>query len=240
MAVRTLLSTGRQRLTPFAKFLVVIFAIILALVVYFTAAGEDEDSKILPANNPISFIADNSDIYSVIAILKGKENQSNVNLFIEVCGGFGIDTVFFMTTEYMEENPKLIEKIYAEGHTVGLLCNNTAKLSRSAFMKYLANCNDSFYSLTGKYPKYCHVLGSPSPYAAEVINAYGQYYVSYGVEINAERNQSIKNGFVVAVDLSESDGVYAFARAVSAALENKLKAVSMKEFMIAYESVHES
>ena len=232
--------TSSKKLTPFSKCIVIIFAVIFALAVYFVASGEDGIQDILPAANPISYIAEDCDIYTVIVILTGKETKNNINIFMEICGGFDIEAVFFMTTEYMDKNASLVEKIYSEGHTVGLVCRETSKLTRSGFMKYLARCNDEFYSLTGRYPKYCYIEGSPSPYAPEVINAYGQYYVSYGVEITREKDKQIKNGFIVAVNLTESDGSYAFARAVSGALEAKLKAVNMKEFIKTYEQLQES
>ncbi|MDD4124104.1 MAG: hypothetical protein PHW77_00025 [Eubacteriales bacterium] len=232
----------RKKIKPLTKFIIIVFAVIGALTVYFSVVGEGnfDAEKTVPTGSPISYIAGDCDIFTVIAVITGNETKSNIMLFMEVCGGFNIDAVFFMSTEYMDKSGDIVEKIYSEGHTVGLLCNATSKLTRSGFMKFLANRNDEFYAQTGRYPKYCYITGTPCQYASEVINAYGQYYVSHSAEITENRDQVIKNGYIVAVDLTGNDGVYAFVRAVSQALDSKLKAVSMKEFMKEYESIHES
>jgi hypothetical protein len=215
---------------------------VVALSIYASATGGGggDSEEVSSTGDPITCISSGSDIYTVITVITGSENKKSLSLFMEVCNGFGIKAVFFMNTGYMADNKETVEKIYTEGHTVGLLCASTSDLTRSGFMKYLANRNDEFYSVTGRYPKYCYISGTPCRYASEVINAYGQYYISYSVFITASREQSIQSGYVAAVDLSDEDGVYAFARAVSEASGAKLKAVSMKEFIEKYESIQES
>ncbi len=243
MSVITYWSVRRRRISPLTKLAVIIFAVIIALTVYVYASaggGGSGPEEAVPTGNPISYISGDCDIYTVIAVLCGDVSAKDITLFTEVCGGFGIDAVFFMSTDYMSKNSEIVKKIYSEGHTAGLLCESTSGLTRSGFMKYLANRNDEFYAVTGRYPKYCFISGTPCRYASEVINAYGQYYVSYSVEITGSRDQTIKNGYITAVNLAGGDGAYAFARAVSQAASVKLHAVSMKEFMIEYESIRES
>lgn len=240
MGVITMWSMRRKRISPLTKLIIFVLALISAVLIYVSAIGENSGSEeAVPTGNPISYISGDCDIYTVVVVITGKESKNNISLFTEVCGGFGISAVFFMSTDYMDKNADIVEQIYSGGHTVGLLCDSTSNLTRSGFMKYLANRNDEFYSATGRYPKYCFISGTPCRYASEVISAYGQYYVSYSVEISGSRDQTIKSGYIAAVNLTDGDGVYAFARAVSQASGSKLRSVSMKEFMEKYESVRE-
>lgn len=230
----------KRRGAPWARVIIFVAAIALSVLVYALAGNGGSGSEDVSAGVPITCVSYNDKIYSVITVIINSASGKNITLFSEVCNGFGVSAVFFMDTAFIKKNTELVNNLLSSGHEIGLLLSDTSEYSRSGFMKFLANKNDEFFKSAGKYPKYCYISGKACKSAAEVINAYGQYYISYAAKIEKDKSDVIRGGIIAAVDLTDAENIYAFAREISAAMSKGLKPSAMKEFVKEYDILAES
>lgn len=224
----------RKTSKPFG--FVTVLVLFLMFVISLYAACTEWCGKAVEADGAVYRITTGKSIFTSVILIDESTDEESIDLFMQICRGFGLKVTFFIDADKLEKVSGSINKLFAEGHTAGLYLTDSRKLSRSGFMKYLAECNDKFRTYTGKYPKYCVSDSNPNDYASEVIGAYGQYYIGFGFTPDNGGDARINRGDIVKADLSSEDGIYAFAKAVSQGLKDGLKAVGMKEYINEYES----
>ncbi len=213
----------------------VVTAVIVVLICVSSAGNGDVPAS---AFSTISHIDTPAPIYTVIAVTENKTNAETLEIFAGICVGFGIEPTVFTSTDSIGRTDGVLSEVDGFSYEYGLLCENTEKMSRSAFMKYLALGNDEFYRVCGKHSACVYINGANSPYASEVMASYGQYGMTYSVF--SGKSDSVRNGDIIAVDISDKNSVYGLVDLLSRAAKNGLECVPMKEYIREYESIAES
>lgn len=218
--------------------LVLTFVVLVVIAVLICVSSAGSGDVPVSAFSPISRIDTPSPIYTIIAVTENKMNAETLEIFAGICVGFGIEPTVFTRTDNIGTTDGVLSTVGGFSYEYGLLCENTEKMSRSSFMKYLALGNDEFYRVCGKHSACVYINGAGSPYASEVMASYGQYGITYSVF--SGRSDSVRNGDIIAVDITDKDSVYGLVELLSRAASVGLKCVPMKEYIREYESIAES
>lgn len=180
---------------------------------------------------PIKGISTQENIYTVTANLTGSEKDKDIELLLSVCNGLGIKVTFFVEPDWLNDNEDLASEIQKTS-AIGLLINkNLNGKSRNSVMQYIAGCNDDFFAASGKYPKYVRISGTPDQNVTQVLNAYGQYCVSYQSALTEDTSAAIKKGCIADIGVINDKSGYILAQSVSAAIKNSLTCIEMEKFL---------
>lgn len=163
---------------------------------------------------PVQKIETESNVYSLTINLSGGESEKDVKLLSQVLKGFKTKATFFTSTEWLEKNSALVEKIQNDGHYFGLIIDNgRSSMSRDETMYFLASENDRFFHVTSYYPSFVRIENDKSGKIPELLNAFGQKYVSSSITLSAS-NTEIKAGDIVSVVKVDSETPYYVAEFV--------------------------
>jgi len=98
-------------------------------------------------------------------------------------------------------------------------------------MSYVADRNDEFFSQSGKYPKYVRVSGPSDGTVTQVLNAYGQYCISFEAVLTKGSTGTIKQGSIIDIGIIDGDTAYLLAGAVSEAIAASLTCIELDSFL---------
>ena len=175
--------------------------------------------------------------YSYTSTLTGKETLQDIYLLSNVLEELEVKVSFFVESAWLKKNTSVYEKLVAGGHIFGLFIDKDfSRDSRNEIMRYIAKENDTFYAVTGKYPKYVRVKSDNSGKINEVLNAYCQYNVSYSFILEQSGKGNIDAGNIVELDISNSDIPYIALGAISSANKKGLVAVGLNNLLYSFES----
>ena len=206
--------------------LVLIFCAVLAR---FNNENEIGDSieTYLPINN----VETNKSVYAITIDLSGEEKTQNVKLLSQVMKGLKVKGTFFVSADWIKKNQILFNKIKEDGHFFGLkISNNSTNMTRSEAMYYLAAENDDFYRQSEIYPSVVRIEQDKSGKIPELINAFGQTYVSYSV-ILEDTSVQIDSGDIVFVEKINENTPYIVAEIIGKCSSNNLVSVSLNDLL---------
>ncbi|PKM61787.1 MAG: hypothetical protein CVU97_06735 [Firmicutes bacterium HGW-Firmicutes-21] len=180
---------------------------------------------------PIKAINTEEKIYTLTATLHGSEKAKDIELLLSVCEGLGVHITFFAEADWIKENKALVKKISKNG-TLGLYINkNLNGRNRSYVMEYIAARNDDFFEQSGKYPKHVRFSYIPDKTLTRVLNAYGQYCISYDMELTEEGMGAIIKGSIIDIGYIGAETAYLLAQAVGSAISNGLTCIKIGQFL---------
>ncbi len=157
------------------RMLILLFALLLVVGVRLWFGRNDQTD--VPAIRPMDGVPTDASVCSVTVSLTGVENESSLKLFLSVCEGMKIRPCVFVSTEWISEHRDLLEEL--SNVDLGLLLdgkwNNRTKKKT---MTLLAEENERFLSLTGKFPRYVRLKQEgPDETLSAILQSYGQICV---------------------------------------------------------------
>ena len=215
-----------------AKLLIILllaFAIVTAAAALTQNRISDASSKAV--FSPIRAIYTEEKIYALTAIITGGEKDRDIELLLSVCEGLGVNVTFFTTPKWINSNKELAKRIARTG-TLGLLIDkNINGKSRSYCLEYIASRNDSFFESSGKYAKFVRFTYHPDQTVTRVLNAYGQYCISYDGELNDESMGKITKGSIVDIGVIDGNSAFLLAQAVGSAISESMTCIKLDSFL---------
>lgn len=211
--------------------------IILLLVFSFMATaatlaknkGKETDSETV--FYPIKAISTEEKIYTITATVTSEEEDENIEMLLSVCEGLGVNITFFTEADWIADNEELAAKMEKYG-TLGLLIEkNLSGKSRNSIMEYVADCNDEFFEESGKYPKYVRSSQQIDDTFTQVLNAYGQYCISYESVLITGSTGTITQGSIIDIGFIDDKTAYLLAGSVSEAIAASLTCIEIESFL---------
>ncbi len=181
--------------------------------------------------HPVRAVYTEENIYAVTATLYGNEDEKDIELLLTVSEGLGVNITFFADADWAKHNrdiAKKLNKAASHGLFIDKKLNSKA---RSSVLEYIAKNNDLFFEQNGKYPKYVRFSYEPDQTLLRILNAYGQYCISYDVELLSEDMYIIQRGSIVDVGVIDDSTAYKLARAVSGAISNGMTCIGLESFL---------
>lgn len=199
--------------------------ILIFCAVFARVNGENEYKS--DVYLPVQKIETESNVYSLTVDLSGGEPEKDVKLLSQVLKGFKTNATFFASTEWLKKNSELVEKIQNDGHSFGLIIDNgKSSMSRDETMYFLASENDRFFHVTSYYPSFVRIENDKSGKIPELLNAFGQKYISSSVTLSTS-NFEIKAGDIVSVVKIDSETPYYVAEFVVECSNNRFVPLSL-------------
>jgi hypothetical protein len=156
--------------------------VLIFCAVFARYTNESEREGDVHVYLPIENVETKELVYSVTANITGDEKDTDIKLVSQVMKGLKSNITFFINTDWIKENKNLFSQLKKDGHSFGIIIeNNRTYLSQSEAMTILANENSKFYEYTYIYPKMIRIEKDKSGKIAELINAFGQDYISSSV-----------------------------------------------------------
>lgn len=212
-----------------------IIILLLAFAVMASAAAftknNDNNTDTKEVFYPIKAISTEEKIYTLTAVLTGDEKDKDIELLLSICEGLGINMTFFAEADWIDDNEKLALKIGKKGFLGLLIDKNLNGKSRNNVMEYIADQNDLFFEQSGKYPKFVRVVEPPDKTFTQVLNAYGQYCISYEAALTVGSTGIITKGKIIDIGYIDKNTAYTLAQAVSEAIKNSLTCIEMEKFL---------
>ncbi len=217
-----------------AKNKIIILNLSLILLIFcavLSRISRENKSGDTIAYMPLYDVDTSESVYSITVDLSGKENEDDVRLLAQVLKGMKVEATFFVTTDWIKSNEKLIEIIKNDGHIFALMLDNDfTNQSRRDGMKYLANENDLFFSKCGYYPLFIRIKTDKTGKIPELISAFGQKYVSASHYYNASLD-NIRAGAIVSITEIDSDTPYNIAEYIVSCSEKGYKSLPLENLV---------
>ena len=214
------------------KVLILNFSLIILIfcsVLTHSAKKNKNESSL--AYVPLYNIDTNKSVYTVTVDIHGEENINDVKLLSNVLKGMNVEATFFVTTDWIKKNDEIINKLSSDGHKFALqIIKEQDNNSRSDTMKFLANENDSFYNVCEYYPRYVRINCDNVGKIPELLNAFGQEYVSAS-HIFSRELKIIKEGSIILIKNIVSETPYEIAEYIGYCTEKGYKSISLNELV---------
>ncbi|HAN20915.1 MAG: hypothetical protein A2Y15_02865 [Clostridiales bacterium GWF2_36_10] len=212
-----------------------LLVLLLAFSFVATAAAltknSNKNTDTIEVFYPIKAISTEENIYTLTAVLTGDEKEEDIKMLLSVCEGLGIKITYFAEADWIDDNEELAIKIGKNGILGLRISKDLSGRRRNFVMEYIADRNDEFFEKSGKYAKYVRVENTPDQTLTQVLNAYGQYCISFESALTKGSTGTITKGKIIDIGYIDENTAYTLAQAVGEAIKNSLTCIEMEKFL---------
>lgn len=164
------------------NFYISFFILAVVLILNFSALHTVKDAMASQRHVPITCVQRNDNI---VALTCNLTSDSNIELILEKLGTN--KATFFISQDYIHENPDTVKEIINKGHTIGLLESQLKNMERNSIFDLMSERIEETTQITGVN---CNLIRiEHNRYDGESINAIlsiGLYPVQWSTDSSAD------------------------------------------------------